>query len=329
MRTVHEPGYVKVFRGSRRAKRQAKMQIYSVTVPKDLEEDERQMRADYHLHCEFSDDSEERMEAQIEQGIKIGLDEMCFTDHVDYGIKRDWDDPRGVVWADVTENGETLHKAIANVDYPKYFSKLEQMREHYGDRIRIKSGLEFGIQSHTIPQFAALYESCADRLDFVLFSMHQVGDQEFWTGDFQRNRTQKEYNEAYYEEILKTMQGFRDYSVLAHLDLIVRYDDRGIYPFEKVRDIIAEILKLAIREDKGIELNTSSWKYGLSDTQPSRDILRLYKDLGGRIITVGSDAHKKEYLGDHFSDAYEILKNELGFDSVCTYDKMSPRFHKL
>ena len=287
------------------------------------------MRADYHLHCEFSDDSEELMETQVRQGIAIGLEEMCITDHVDYGLKRDWDDPRGVIWDDVTENGETLHKALANVNYPDYFDKLDLMRETYGDKITIKSGLEFGIQSHTAGEFQKLYDRYADRLDFVLFSMHQVGDKEFWTGDFQKGRTQEEYNRSYYEEILKTMQLFKDYSVLAHLDLIVRYDENGVYPFEKVRDIVSEILTQAIKDDKGIELNTSSWKYGLSDTQPSRAILKLYKDLGGKILTVGSDAHKKEFLGDHFDEAYAILRDEIGFTEIATFDNMQPTFHKL
>ena len=122
---------------------------------------------------------------------------------------------------------------------------------------------------------------------------------------------------------------FKHYSVLAHLDLIIRYDRNGVYPFKEVEDIIAEILKQAIKDDKGIEVNTSSWHYGLSDTQPSRKILKLYKDLGGRIITVGSDTHTTKYLADHIKDAYSILKDEIGFDTICTFDHMEPIFHRL
>ena len=125
------------------------------------------------------------------------------------------------------------------------------------------------------------------------------------------------------------MKLFKNYSVLAHLDLIVRYDETGTYPFEKVRDIVAEILKQAIRDDKGIEVNTSSYHYGLSDTQPSRDILKLYKDLGGKIITVGSDAHKTEYLADHIRETYAILRDEIGFREFATFDHMIPVFHLL
>lgn len=285
------------------------------------------MFADYHLHCEFSDDSTVPMEKQVERGIELGLDEMCFTDHVDYGIKRDWTD--NVEWRDTFEHGEWHHQALANVNYPEYFAKLMRMKKTYGDKITIKEGLEFGIQTITIPEYEKLYADWAGELDFVLLSMHQVDNKEFWTQDFQANKTQEEYRTKYLEEILAVQQQFKHYSVLAHLDLLARYDKAGAYPFEKERDLYAEILRQAIADGKGIEINTSSWYYGLDDTSPSRDILRLYRDLGGKIVTIGSDAHKTEWLADHIRDAQLILRDEIGIDSICTFDHMEPTFHKI
>ena len=285
------------------------------------------MLVDYHLHCEFSDDSDEPMESQIKHGIELGLDEMCFTDHVDYGIKTDWTDK--VEWRDTFEHGKWNHQPMANVNYPEYFAKLMRMGKTYGDQITIKKGLEFGIQTITIPQYEKLYADWADELDFVLLSMHQVDNLEFWNQDFQRGRTQEEFRTRYLEEILAVQQQFKHYSVLAHLDLLARYDECGPYPFEKERNLYAEILRQAIADGKGIEMNTSSWHYGLSDTTPSRDILRLYKDLGGTIVSMGSDAHSTKYLGDHMKDAQDILKNEIGIDAICTFDKMVPTFHKI
>ena len=191
------------------------------------------MRADYHLHCEFSDDSRERMENQIEQAIALGLDEICFTDHVDYGIKKDWSEG-GIQWrgSDSVSSGAEGLDPMANVNYPEYFSKLDRMRETYRGRITIKKGLEFGIQTHTCGQYRRLYDTYRKELDFVLLSMHQVHDQEFWTQDFQRSRSQQEYNEEYYREIYEVQKIFKDYSVLAHLDLICRYDRNGIYQKE-------------------------------------------------------------------------------------------------
>lgn len=287
------------------------------------------MYADYHLHCEYSDDSNEPMENQIQEAITLGLDEMCFTDHVDYGIKRDWDDPEGIIIRHAVEHGKEVDLVLANVNYPKYFEALNMYQKKYASSISIKKGLEFGIQSITVDAYEKLYASYQDDLDFVLFSMHQVNNLEFWTQDFQKGKTQKEYNDEYYKEIYQTMQIFHHYSCLAHLDLLARYDENGIYPFENEKDIIAEILKYAIRDGKGIEINTSSWKYGLKDTQPSRAILKLYKDLGGKIITVGSDAHETKYLASHIKDAYAILKNEIGINEICTFDHLQPIFHKI
>ena len=280
------------------------------------------MYTDYHIHTEFSDDSLERMETHIERAMELGMDELCFTDHVDYGIKPDWDE-----WDKPFEIHEGKYH-ILNVNYPEYFAKLLRMRRIYQGKMVIKAGLEFGVQSHTIPQYKKLIEQYGNQLDFVLLSIHEVDDTEFWTGDFQKGRTQEEYNMRYYEEMLAVVENFHDYSVLAHVDLISRYDKAGLYPFEKIKPILTKIFQTAIADGKGIELNTSSTHYQLKDTTPSRDILRLYRDLGGRIITIGSDAHNVKRLAEYVPESMQILR-ELGFTEFCTFEKMQPIVHKL
>ena len=282
------------------------------------------MFADYHVHCEFSDDSREAMEAQVLRGIELGLQEICFTDHVDYGIKKDHGEA-DIVYQPI-EDGQLV--PLVNVDYPAYFSQLKKLQERYGDQITIRKGLEFGIQSITIADYQKLFAAYEEELDFVLLSVHQIDNKELWTQDFQKDKTQQEYNEDYYREIYKIQRSFSDYCVLAHLDLIRRYDEQGEYPFAKVKELIAEILKLAISQDKGIEINTSSWRYGLKDTQPSRAVLELYKDLGGRIITIGSDAHNTRQLADHYQDAQRILK-QCGFSQICCFEKRQPIFYDI
>lgn len=276
------------------------------------------MLADYHVHTEFSDDSVYPMEAVVQDAVKMKLDELCFTDHVDYGIKEDWDCGKEIAYRN--------NEPFANVDYPAYIEKIEQMKKQYGNQIAIKTGLEFGIQTHTIPLFEALYERYP--FDFIILSIHQVEDKEFWTQDFQRGRTQKEYNERYYEEMLAVVKAYKNYSVLGHMDLIARYDQCGKYPFEKVQPLVREILKTVIADGKGIEINTSSHRYGLTDTMPSADILKLYQKLGGTILTIGSDSHKPEHLGAYLDETKKLLR-ELGFKKFCTYEKMKPVFHEI
>lgn len=276
------------------------------------------MFADYHVHTEFSDDSVYPMENVIRDAVEMGMDEICLTDHVDYGIKDDWDGNVRIRF----RGGEPL----ANVDYPVYAEKIRILTERYKGRINIKMGLEFGVQMHTIPRFEALFARYP--FDFIILSIHQVEDKEFWTQDFQKGRTQKEYNDRYYEELLNVVKHYKNYSVLGHMDLIKRYDEAGDYPFEQVKPAIEEILKIVIADGKGIEVNTSSHRYGLSDTTPSRDILNLYRSLGGEIITIGSDSHKPEHRGTYIEETKPLLK-ELGFKQFCTFEKMKPVFHSL
>lgn len=272
------------------------------------------MKADYHLHTSFSDDSIYPMEQLVLDAINLGLDEICITDHVDYGIKYDLDDPN------------KPDPCVLNVDYPTYFKTLDCLCAQHKDQITIKKGLEFGIQHHTIPQYEKLFETYP--LDFVLLSIHQIHDLEFWNQDFQKGKTLAQYNEEYYDALYDLVKNFKKYSVLAHMDLIVRYDQKGRYPFENVKPKIEQILKQVIADHKGIEVNTSSFQYGLDDLMPSRQILKLYHDLGGTIITIGSDAHQKQYVANQI----ELVKKELkdiGFTHFHTFDKMRPIAHEL
>lgn len=114
------------------------------------------------------------------------------------------------------------------------------------------------------------------------------------------------------------IERFDGYDVLGHLDLVRRYDPYGDYPFERVRDVVAEILRRVVADGKGIEVNTSGIRYGLGEFQPARAVLELYRDLGGRVVTVGSDSHRPEHLGSYLRLALRELA-ELGFEGVWTF----------
>lgn len=278
------------------------------------------MLADFHVHSEFSDDSTYPVREVCRDAVKRNLDEICFTDHVDYGVKPDSDHP------------ELAHVVdgipLTNVDYERYFPAVETARDEFASDLTVRVGLELGVQTHTVERYERLLERWGDKLDFAILSIHQVGNLEFWDGSFQEGRTQQEYNEAYYRELLAVVERFHGYSVLGHLDLIKRYDPAGIYPFERTRDIVAAILERAIADGKGIEVNTSSFRYGLPDLQPATEILELYRDLGGTIVTIGSDSHEPDHLGSYLRYVQRRLAG-MGFEAFCTFEGKEPRFHKL
>ncbi|MCL2560077.1 MAG: histidinol-phosphatase HisJ family protein [Turicibacter sp.] len=260
--------------------------------------------ADYHMHTNHSSDSRYKMEQVVKDAIRLGLDEICFTDHTDY---------RGPA-------------ATTAPNFKKYFAEIESMQRKYGRKIAIKKGLEFGMQTHTVPRYLDIIAKYP--LDFVILSVHQINNQGFWAGTYQRGKKKAEYVHDYYQEILSLIQMFDDYSVLGHLDLIRRYCDGREPVLADHRDIIVEILETVIKKGKGIDLNTSHIRYGLADWMPARDILALYHDLGGKVITVGSDSHHQDHLGFYIKEGRELLK-EIGFTEFCTFDRMQPKFHKL
>lgn len=276
------------------------------------------MFADYHLHSYFSDDSAYPLENVVKDAISLGLDEICLTDHCEYVGKLDKEDLERL-------RLYGTRPPLMRLFLPEYLAGLEEMRKKYRGKIIIRSGIEFGMQKHTIPLFECLY-GLYD-FDFVILSIHQVGDKELWR-DYQEGRSQEEYNRLYYEELLYCIERYKDYSLLGHMDLIARYDKKGDYPFFRIKPYVEQILKMVIEEGKGIEINASSHRYGLSDTTPSRDILKLYKDLGGEIITVGTDSHSPNHMARYIRESREILKN-IGFKAFCTFEGMKPHFHDL
>ena len=266
------------------------------------------MFADYHVHTSFSDDSDYSMQDCLNHAINWGLDEICFTEHTDFGVKGG---------AGQLENCPT----------DKYFVEFNRCKKIFSDKIIMKFGMEFGMQISTVEDFQKLFN--AYPFDFIILSCHQVDNLEFWNYDFQKNHTQQEYYERYYQEILSVMKIYDDWSIIGHLDMLKRYDNFGAeYSFEKVRDIVAEILKFAISKNKGIEINTSCYRYKLSDLTPSREILKLYKDLGGEIITIGSDSHAENHLAAKIMETQAELKN-FGFKNIYTFDKMKAIGHKI
>ena len=276
------------------------------------------MYCDYHTHTQFSDDSTYIMEDCVKDAMDIGIKEICFTDHVDYGIKYDIEELQK----------RPLCKKELNVNYELYFKEIERLQEKYKDKIVIKKGLEFGIQYHTIDKYQSLFNKYV--LDFVILSIHQVNDQEFWTYEFQKGKTEQQYYQAYFEEMYKVVQNYHDYSVLGHMDMLKRYDDKDGYDvFNNHKDVITKILECVIKDGKGIELNTSFIRYELDDSMPSKDILKLYLELGGKILTIGSDSHCKTHLcNSHIEELKDMLKG-IGFKYYCTFENMKPIYHKL
>jgi histidinol-phosphatase (PHP family) len=261
---------------------------------------------DYHVHSHFSADCEADMKDIIETAIKLQLKEICFTDHTDYD------------YCDSSINFE--------FDIAEYTDHINLMRQRYGKEIKILKGIEMGIQPHIV-------EKC-DRVvregdfDFVICSIHTCEKKDLYNGDFYKGKTPRQAYVKYFEELLYCIKNFENFNIIGHLNILARYNKTiANEKLSSYFDILEVIFKALIEKNKGIEVNTSSLRY--TDTLLlSPEILKFYHELGGEIITLGSDTHVPNTLAYEFDYIYGILK-EIGFKYITTFEKMEPRFIRI
>ena len=259
---------------------------------------------DYHIHSDFSADCDTAMETTIQKAIDLGVEEICFTEHIDY----DYPDP----------------SITFLLDLESYDEKIKELQQKYKDQIVIKKGVELGVQPHVLQDYEKIVQE--EYFDFIICSMHATKKQDLHSGEFFQNKSLHTAYEEYYTELLQCIKTFKGYSILGHLDLVKRYKyEEGVYHF---LDIIEEIFNVIIPEGKGIEINNSGYRYGMNRAMPSEDILKLYREKNGEIITIGSDSHSPENLATHYEETLELLK-KIGFKYIATYENQKPTFHKI
>lgn len=254
------------------------------------------IKYDQHVHTLFSTDSEEIPENHVKRGIELGLDGVCFTDHMDFDYPYE---PKGQFEFNVSE----------------YMPALTELKNRYEGRFFVGRGIEIGLRNE--PE---IRENMRERLnslvkannfDYVIGSMHlldmlDVSYEEFWQDTDLKNGLTR-----YFEATKFCVDYYDCFDTLGHLDYIIRYApyDKSLYRASDYFDIIDEVLKTLIYKGKALEVNTKGLKpsTGLNATNPGRDVLIRYKELGGELITAGSDAHFAEDLAGGFDKVSQML----------------------
>ena len=296
------------------------------------------MICDCHLHTCFSGDSETPVRDQLDRAIALGMQAVCITDH------HDWDAPN--------EKGEMDDRFL--LDFPRYIPALREIREEYRGKIDMGIGVELGLQLHARQDTENVMKLYGDAFDFIIGSIHFVDHYDvyypqWFAMDVSESRSDERYIHAsrhipsreeaeavtpekeaaryrhFFEVTLKRLEAYDCFDTLGHLDFVVRYgpNRNQFYDFKTYGDIISAILELLIRKDKALEVNTGGFKYGLGHPNPCEEVLKRYRELGGRLLTVGSDAHVPGFVGYEFDRTAELLK-EIGFREYALYRKRVP-----
>ncbi len=270
----------------------------------------KQISWDCHMHSSFSGDSEAPMELMIQEGIRKGLSGLCFTEHLDLDFP------------------DTPEPVDFTIDFPSYYSAFCYFKDYYQDQLTIHYGLELGLQPHLSTQFDALMK--CHSFDYVIGSVHLLDGQDPYYPEVFAGKDEASCYQRYFESILENLQAYSSFDALGHLDYVVRYgpNRNREYHYENHREILDAILMLLINKDIALELNTAGYNAGLGSPNPSAEVLKRYKELGGQMITIGSDAHTPERISSCFSDAANLLEF-LGYTSYTVFHNRTPIFYPL
>lgn len=312
------------------------------------------LRYDIHMHSSFSPDSDAPMQSMAESAIKRGLEGICFTEHMDLDYPSQYcpdaagtfeADPEEVL-AEVTRLRERFLLRDNAPSVPEKVSALFEDSVSFEDSASFEDsvfldnngchpepgafwigfGLEFGMQPHLAGRFHEIAHRWQP--DFLIASQHLVNSLDPYFPDSWKDTDPDDMIASYYREMLSNLKSMQDWDTLAHIDYIIRYiPDRGDRAYDSMirhREVIDEILRHVISCGKCLEVNTAGYKYGLAQPNPAPAILQRYRELGGKNITIGSDAHEPEQIAFAFDQALDLLRS-VGFDSCCVFKRRKPQ----
>ena len=258
---------------------------------------------DFHMQSTVSYDGHNTGYEMALAAREAGIREICFTDHLDY-------DPRGLIKMDFN-----------TADYNAAYDGLEI------PGLTIRRGAEFGMLRNNAAQ---LRKDLQRRpFDFIIGSCHFTEDLDIYFAPFWEGKTMEQAERLYLEEILACVQAHEDFDVLGHLTYISKAAGNPTHRpvvYENYKELVDEILITLAQKGKGIEVNTSGMgACGLF--LPDESYLRRFKELGGQIVTVGSDSHDVGRAGQHCREAALLVQEIFGY--VCTFESRKPVFHRI
>lgn len=259
---------------------------------------------DFHMHSRVSFDSSADPMAMVAAAEKAGLREICFTDHLDY-------DPL-----------DPAHKLTFDTAY--YNQVYDSL---HSPTVQIRRGMEFGM----LPDNRETFQRDLQRrhFDFVIGSVHFTGGLDPYFPEFWADKTVAEATLMNLRETLLCVRAHEDFDVLGHITYLskTQYNpEKKPIALSDHRDLVDEIFKTLIAKGKGIEINTSGVDI-CGAYLPDRAYLERFRQLGGEIVTVGSDAHAPGRVGQYCLEAAKMVCDIFGY--VCTFCDRRPVFHRI
>ena len=262
---------------------------------------------DNHNHSQFSFDGKRTsVDAAAQAAASAGLAGLALTDHCDFFIP-------------------PVKKAQGNM-VPEWFDVTQQQEEidrvqQVVSQIKILKGIEIGMHEQCREQIRKILSE--NNFDQVIASVHYLDEVDPYLGEYYEGKDWKEAYGRYLETIWHEMIWLEDFDIMGHYDYIVRY---APYPQNSIRykdfaDLFDTMFTYLIQEGKALEINTKSYQgYRGREVLLDNEVLLRYRELGGEILSLGSDSHEPERVGADF-DRFAALLKSLGFRWSAHYEE--------
>jgi histidinol-phosphatase (PHP family) len=262
--------------------------------------------SDLHVHSQFSCDGRSTMEAICHRAVALGLDSIAFTDHVDL---------------------EPADEGFGFFQPAAYLAEVERCRALFAGRLTILSGVEIGEVHRFSREAATLLDGYP--LDLVIGSLHWVDGALVFDRAYFEGRPADDAYRAYLAELVP-MCRHGGFDILGHLDIVKREGalTPGAFSIEPYEDEVRAVLEILVDQGIGLEINTSTLRRPVNQTSPAGTVLGWYRELGGELLTLGSDAHQVDHLAAGFATAVELAR-AAGFRHFTVYIGRQARFYPL
>lgn len=280
---------------------------------------EKEVLIDIHNHSNLSPDGSDEPVDMARRALELGVKHFALTDHIEL---------------DEFNDGEWDYCAAIKRFKPAY----EKLAAEFGGKMRVYYGAEIGQAAYDRKTAESILAE--NDYDFVLGSVHRTEHYEHMskipdTG-FDRKRVLSEY----FEEMLDLAE-WGKFCSLAHITFLMRFvsvdtpgglvvdkEKRSQAAFDVCKPIIDKILETIVKKDIALEANSSGFRRGLGGPMAGAPFIKRYKELGGRMITVGSDAHEVCDAAKDIPQCLALLR-DLGFGEVCVFERKEPVFVKI
>lgn len=216
---------------------------------------------------------------------------------------------------------------LKQLNIPKYVESFKKFKTINQDKIKLLCGIEFGYAQEVEHNYSDI--SSKYPFDFVINSTHLTDGKECYFEEYFKNKDKHFAYNRYLEQVLYSVNAKFDYQVIGHIGYVSRQApyENTIMEYSEFKTILDEILINIIKKDKALEINTSVKKAG-TPIIPNFEIIQQYRNLGGKLICFGSDAHDDFRLCENYKMATQMAK-QAGFNEICYFENKEPVFLKI